>query len=157
MSHSLDTYPLEYLLIREQHELLQGADLFAGLAIERAALRQEVERVLRAQQLGLAVTYVALAGTPAGARHWAARAATALTASASGLLHLLGEEIPRGRAAVAGRCAARFGFDESAVRHLVGRGAERGPDRPSQEVLAAAQQVLKRLIAEVERLDAGPS
>src|SRR5205085_2168913 len=71
LRQSLDAYPLEYLLIREGRETLEGTDHFGPLVLDREALRLEVERVLRAQELGLGLSYVALAGTRSGARLWA--------------------------------------------------------------------------------------
>jgi hypothetical protein len=145
LSRSLDAFPLEYLLIRERHETVHGQDCFAHIEIDRTALRQEIERMLRSQELGLAWTYVALAGTPSGARHWAGRAGTAIAASASGLLHLAGEPIPATRRELTARCAALFGIDAEALRGLL----ERGPDARSRieatRLLASAQTILTRL------------
>jgi len=145
LSRSIDVFPLEYLLIRERHETLHGEDCFANLEIDRKALSREIERVLRAQELGLTWTYVALAGTPSGARHWAGRAGTAIAASASGLLHLAGEPIPATRDELTKRCAALFGIDAEALGGLL----ERGPDVRSRieatRLLASAQTILTRL------------
>lgn len=156
LDDSQDTFPLEYLLLREWHQLLHGPDLYAGLTIDRACLRSAVERLLRAQELGLAVSWVALAGTPGGARHWAAQASRAIGASASGLLHLVGEPIPARRADLAERCAARFGVDRDALTALL----TRDPDRPRIEasrLLESARLLVERLLAEAERLDGTPN
>ena len=155
LMRSLDTFPLEYLLIRERHEVLHGRDHFAGLAIDRAALRSEIERLLRTQELGLNWTYLALAGTSSGAREWASRAGTAVSASASGLLHLLGEPIPATRAALIERCAARFGLESSDLNvFLSRRGTSHRPGTvETARALTAARAILSRLIDEVERLD----
>lgn len=151
LDQSHDTFPLEYLLIRERHRALYGPDLFASIPIERAALRAQVERVLRAQELGLAVSYVAMAGTPEGARRWASQASSAIAASASGLLHLNGEPIPATRAELAVRCAARFGVEQETLAALLRRD---GPVIPANRLLDSAQALLTRLLDEVERLDA---
>ena len=153
LTRSLDTFPLEYLLIRERHVLLHGSDHFEALAIDRAALRNEIERLLRAQELGLNWTYLELAGTSPGAREWASRAGTSVSASASGLLHLLGEPVPETRAALMARCAARFGLDPAALSLFLAR-REGGAERvETARVLSAAHAILSRLIEEVERLD----
>ena len=149
LARSLDTFPLEYLLIRERHETLHGRDFFAGLAVDRAALRSEIERLLRTQELALNGTYLVHAGTASGAREWVARAATAVAASASGLLYLLGEPVPATRAALLDRAAARFGLEASALALFFRRS---GPVETGR-VLEAAHAILTRLIEEVERLD----
>jgi hypothetical protein len=150
---SLDVFPLEYLLIRERHVPLQGIDCFAGLAIDRGALRGAVERVLRAQEMGLAWTYLALASTPSGARHWAARAGTAIAASASGLLHLAGEAIPGTRRAVAERTAARFGVDAEVLIRLIERAPTTRRPIEAKRLLEGAQTILTGMIDAAERLD----
>ena len=153
LDRSLDVFPLEYLLIREHHETLFGEDHFRGLVIDLGELRDQVERTLRAQEMGLAWTYLAIARTPSGASHWAARSGTALAASASGLLHLAGEPVPGRRAEVAERCASRFGIDAEALRLLVACRPGEREKVEAERLLTSAQSILGRLIAVVEGLD----
>lgn len=152
LEESQDTFPLEYLLLREWHHTLHGPDLYAPLQVERSALRSEVERVLRAQELGIAVSYVALAGTPGGARHWAAQASRSIGASATGLLHLAGEPMPARRAELAERCAARFGVDREALLALLTRDRDR-PLLHASRLLESGRLLVERLLDEVERMD----
>lgn len=152
LKESQDTFPLEYLLLREWHRTLHGPDLIASLVVERSALRSEVERVLRAQELGLTMSYVALASTPGGARHWAATAARAIGASASGLLHLVGEPLPARRAELAERCASRFGVDRDSLLALLTREQAR-PRIEAPRLLESARLLVERLLDEAERLD----
>jgi predicted nucleotidyltransferase len=153
---SLDAYPLEYLLIRESRETLEGKDYFGPLELDRNALRLEVERVLRAQELGLGLSYVALAGTRGGARLWAAQASNAIAASASGLVHLKGEPVPKTRREVAERCAALFHVDGPALSRLLTI-RERGRERvEAVALLDSALSVLTRLLESAEAL-AAPS
>jgi len=154
LRRSLDSYPLEYLLIREQREILHGTDFFGPLTLDWPSLRLEVERVLRAQELGLGLSYVALARTPGGARAWAIQASNALAASASGLLRLTGEPVPRARRAIAERCAARFGVDGSAFARLL---TIRDRNREKVEatvLLDSALTVLHQLLDSAERITA---
>ena len=155
LAASRDTFPLEYLLIREFHVALEGEDPFAGLAIGRSALRLQVERTLRTQALGLAWSYLDAVETPAAARRWAARAGTAIASSVSGLLHLVGEPIPAARPVLAARAAARFGVSESALRDVLVPPAQR-PRLEATVLFAEAQECLQRLLDAAERLDATP-
>jgi predicted nucleotidyltransferase len=152
LRRSLDVYPLEFLLIRESRVTLHGEDCFAGIEIERGALRAAVERVLRGQELALAWTYVALTSTPSGARHWAARAGTAMAASASGLLYLAGQAIPATRRAVAEATAARFGIDSPTLVRLLERPSPSHEPVEAGKLLETAQSVLARLIEAAEGL-----
>lgn len=154
LRRSLDAFPLEYLLIRERRETVFGEDFFGPLSIDKGALRLEVERVLRAQVLGLGLSYVALAGTRGGARRWAAQASTAIAASASGLLYLSGEAIPERRRDLAERCAARFGVDAGAFARLLAL-REKGRERADAvELLDSAQRILSQLLESADRLSA---
>jgi predicted nucleotidyltransferase len=153
LDQSRDTFPLEYLLIRERHVALHGPDPFASIAVDRGALRSQVERVLRAQELGLAVSYVSFASTPAGARRWAAEAGSALAASASGLLYLIEGTVPVTRKETVARCAARFGIDAAVLSTLLTRERQGGGALPATRFLESAQALLRRLLEETERLD----
>ena len=157
LNRSLDAFPLEYLLIRERHVPLFGDDFFRSLTIEPGPLRQEVERTLRAQEMGLAWTYIALANTPSGARHWAARSGTAIGASASGLLHLAGESIPGSRRELAERCRDRFGVDEEAARLLSERRPGSAGHLEAARILGAAQRLLAKLTEAAEGITTQPS
>lgn len=154
LRRSLDAFPLEYLLIRERRETIFGEDFFGPLSLDKDALRLEVERVLRAQELGLGLSYVALAGTRGGARRWAAHASNAIAASASGLLYLSGEPIPARRRDLAERCAARFGIDGSAFALLLTLREEKRERVGADELLASAQRILSRLLESAERMSA---
>jgi predicted nucleotidyltransferase len=151
---SRDTFPLEYLLIRERHEALRGEDLFAGIAIERAALRLQVERTLRAQELGLGLSYVALAGTRSGARHWAVRAGSAIAASAEGLLWLREGSLAATRRELAARCGAAFGVDAAAFELLLTLRERPREGVEARTLLDAALGVITRLLESAEGLDA---
>ncbi|HEY7727511.1 MAG TPA: hypothetical protein VID50_03580 [Candidatus Eisenbacteria bacterium] len=154
IARSLDTFPLEYLLIRERHEPLHGRDYFDGLPIGREELRLQVERVLRAQELGLSHSYVLLAGSRAGARHWAARAGSAMAASAAGLLWLREGALPASRRALAERCGAVFGADAAAFARLLLLRTEPGRDTEARVLLASALDILHCLLEAAEGLDA---
>jgi predicted nucleotidyltransferase len=154
LRRSLDAYPLEYLLIQKCRETLHGADIFGPLAFDREALRLEVERVLRAQELGLGLSYVALAGTRGGARLWATQASNAIAASASGLLHLAGEPVPRAKREVADRCAALFGVDGAAFARLLTIRDRKREGVEAVVLLDSALKILNQLLDSAERMTA---
>jgi hypothetical protein len=154
LRRSQDAYPLEYLLIRECREPLHGTDFFGPLTFDREALRLEVERVLRAQELGLGLSYVALAGTRGGAKLWALQASNAIMASASGLLRLCGEPIPRSRRGVAERCAALFSVDGEAFARLLTIRDRKRERVDAVLLLDSALKILHQLLESAERITA---
>ncbi len=155
LATSLDTFPLEYVLIRAHHVPLHGPDPFAALVVDRAALRLQVERTLRTQSLALAWSYLDAVRTPGGARHWAMRAGTAIAASASGLLHLVGETIPTTRIDLAAKTALRFGISAESLQQILLPPGER-PPLESAALFAGARDVVQRLLDAAERFDATP-
>ncbi|TMQ66204.1 MAG: hypothetical protein E6K77_01520 [Candidatus Eisenbacteria bacterium] len=154
LRRSLDSYPLEYLLIREGHQVIHGVDYFGPLVIARDELRLEVERVLRAQELGLGLSYVALAGTRGGARVWALHALNSIAASASGLLHLSGQPIPRLKRDLAERCAAAFGVDAAAFMRLLTLRETKRDRVDAVELLDSTLKILNQLLVSAERMSA---
>src|SRR5207249_3062091 len=60
-----DTFPMELDDIRRQHRLLAGADLFADLTLDPAALRRECEREARGKLLRLRALFLEAGRTPA--------------------------------------------------------------------------------------------
>jgi hypothetical protein len=154
LRRSLDSYPLEYLLIRERHETLHGPDYFAALPLDRGVLRLQVERVLRAQELGLALSYVALAGTRGGARQWAIQASNSIAASASGLLFLAGEKVPSTKRDLASGCAASFGVDGPAFARLLTLRDSNRERVDATELLGSALKILCQLLESAERMSA---
>lgn len=155
LAASIDTFPLEYTLIRAHHEAIHGPDPFAALSVDRGSLRLQVERTLRTQSLALAWSYLDAARTPSGARHWATRAGTAIAASASGLLHLAGETIPATRLDLAAKTAAAFDVPVGPLQQVLLPPGER-PPLESAALFAGASDVVHRLLNAAERLDATP-
>ena len=60
-----DTFPMELDDICRHHRVLAGADPFAALAVERAALRRECEHEARGKLLRLRALFLDAAGRPA--------------------------------------------------------------------------------------------
>ena len=162
LRRSLDSYPLEYLLIREQREILHGT-----LAPTRAQLQTDedpdyiahLDR-LRAyvREVGVALHFEAAPATATASApvtvSWAIQASNALAASASGLLHLIGEPVPRARRVIAERCAARFGVDGSAFTRLLTIRDQNRVKVEAAVLLDSALTVLNQLLDSAERMSA---
>jgi hypothetical protein len=59
-----DTFPMELDDIRRQHRVLAGRDVFASLAIDRAALRRECEQEARGKLFRLRALFLKTAASP---------------------------------------------------------------------------------------------
>ena len=144
---SADVFPIEIEDMREAHRLLAGADVFAGLATDRADLRRELEREVRGKLLRLRTEYAAAA--PSGKA-----LAALLTGSASTFLTLfratlrLAGRVPPSAAAELVREAGEVaGMDAAAFDWVVGR--MEGRAMPALEPYDA---VAVRYVDAIERL-----
>jgi hypothetical protein len=102
---SLDSFPIEWIEIQEQHLLIEGQDTLRNLQVPRTYLRLQCEHELRAKLILLRQTYVLSGARPD-------RLETALRSTASGfatlfrtLLRLAGESPPADTAQVIERVA----------------------------------------------------
>ncbi len=59
---SLDVFPIEFLDIKLLHETVYGKDIFSGISIDRAKLRLQCERDLKARLINLRQGYVSSMG-----------------------------------------------------------------------------------------------
>jgi predicted nucleotidyltransferase len=58
ITESLDTFPIEFLDIKNAHRVLFGEDILSGLEIQREHLRLQCERELRGTSLHLRKAYI---------------------------------------------------------------------------------------------------
>ena len=125
---SADTFAIEYADIRASHRVLAGADPWAGIVVDRAHERHQLERELRGKVLRLRQGY--LAGRAD------ARALDDLVRDTAGgwltmlrtVLRLAGRTVPATPADVVRAGAALAGYPPEPVAALVA--AARGPAGP---------------------------
>ena len=92
---SLDTFPLEFLEIAQQHILVFGEDPFRELPLQAADVRHECERELKTIQMGLRQALLAAAGRDRALTTVEVDVGERLLRSLRGLLWLHGEIGPR--------------------------------------------------------------
>jgi hypothetical protein len=144
---SLDSFPIEWTEIQEQHLLIEGHDVLGNLQVPRTYLRLQCEHELRAKLILLRQSYVL-----SGAR--ADRLEPVLRSTASGfstlfrtLLRLAGESPPADNAQVVERVADVHGLH---AEGLLGAYLVRvGPRRyKGHEVVS----IYRKFLIEIERL-----
>jgi hypothetical protein len=144
---SLDSFPIEWTEIQEQHLLIEGHDVLGNLRVPRTYLRLQCEHELRAKLILLRQSYVLSAARPD-------RLEDVLRGSASGfatlfrtLLRLAGESPPADTAQVIERVADLHHLN---AEGLLGAYLVRANPRRSRghELLSTYRMFL----AEVERL-----
>ena len=95
-----DAFPMELDDIRRQHRLLAGADLFADLALDPAALRRECEHEARGKLLRLRVLFLETGRKPAALEQLMVESAKSFIVVLRHVLHLRHTDGGHGYAAV---------------------------------------------------------
>jgi len=144
---SLDSFPIEWLDIRERHMVLEGEDVLRGLDVPRTYLRLQCEHELRGKHIQLRQTLLLDAKHPQRLTHVLATAASSFATLFRTLLRLQGESPPAESARVIERVADVFKLDAGAllVPHMIRYG---GRSPKGDEV---APQY-RRFLAELDRL-----
>jgi hypothetical protein len=153
IERSLDSFPIEWLEIRERHLLIEGEDVMEPLEVPRTYLRLQCEHELRAKFIQLRQAYLLHHGN-------ARELAAALRAGASGfatlfrtLLRLREEPIPAEAGRVAQRVAEVYGLDSQAllVPHLARYSGRDATDDAPRRYRAFLVE-LERLVAALDGL-----
>jgi hypothetical protein len=94
LNSSLDSYPVEFLNMKNRYRLVYGEDVFQKLSFNPLAVRLQIERELKGKLFLLRKSYVEAEGSKAALRHLIEKSLTAFTALFGALLYLKGREVP---------------------------------------------------------------
>lgn len=94
---SLDSYPIEFLGMKNSHILIYGEDVLNELNFNPADLRLQIERELRGKLLLLRQGYLEAEGKPRQLRQLISNSITAFTAIFNALLYYKEGNAPQGR------------------------------------------------------------
>jgi predicted nucleotidyltransferase len=146
---SLDTFPLEFLNIRQHYRVVWGKDPLAGIKINQKQLRLQVEREVKGKLLQLRGAYLTSRGWGINLAALASRSLIALVSIFQGILYLRDKEIPDQRVDVIKATAAETGLAAEPFLRLleIKEGKSKLPAR-------MMKGLMKSYIAEVSRLAA---
>jgi hypothetical protein len=108
---SRDSYPIELLNMKHRYVVVFGADVLAGLALDKSHIRLQLERELRGKLLLLRRGYSETEGKARRIRELIAVSLTAFVSLFSALLYLKDREIPRIRRDIIMAAGEAFGID----------------------------------------------
>ena len=146
---SLDTFPLEFLNIKQHYRVVWGQDPLAGITINQKRLRLQVEREVKGKLLQLRGAYLTSRGWGINLAALASQSLIAFLSIFQGILYLRDKEIPAQRVEVIKAIAEETGLAaEPFVRLLE---VKEGKSKPSARVMKG---LMKSYIAEVSRLAA---
>ena len=140
-----DVFPLEFLDIRDTHRVLYGGDPFAGLAVDTAHLRHQLEYELRGKLLQFRERFLETGGKPRLIRDLAARSISTFATLFKGVLRLEGRRAPAKRGEAVDALAAVVPIDAGACHTAL---ALRNKDKAALN--ADPETLFQRLLASVE-------
>jgi predicted nucleotidyltransferase len=121
-----DVFPIEITDMRAGYRVLRGADPLAAARVDRADLRQALERELRGKLLRLRQGYAAAAGDEKALGELAAASAGTILVLLRTLLTLVGRPVPAAPTALASEAAALVGAAPAGLLGPVERRGQRG-------------------------------
>ncbi len=126
---SADVFPMDLLDLARRRALLWGADVLAGVVVERADLRRHCEYELRTKLVGLRQAYLQSGGGAAPSQELTVRAAAGAATLYRHLLTLAGKSDEGTPEALARAVGEAFGVDGAALAGpFVARGETESPD-----------------------------
>lgn len=110
---SLDSYPIEFLGMKNSHILIYGEDILAELNVNPADLRLQIERELRSKLLLLRQSYLDVEAKPRHLRSLISRSLTAFLAIFNALLYYKEGKMQQGRREIIKEMGKNFTIDAS--------------------------------------------
>ena len=147
IANSLDSFPIEWLELRERHLTLEGEDVFAALEVPNTYLRLQCEHELRSKHIRLRQAYLASGRKALALTDVLKGSASSFATLFRTLLRLRGEVTPASPAQVIEKVAQLYRLDAEALlgAHLVRFSARK---YKADEVLA----IYRKFLAEIDRL-----
>lgn len=109
---SADVFPIEFLEIKENHLVLYGEDIFAGITVDLKNLRHQCEEQIKGKLVRIRQAYLEVGLKKRGVEALLKRSLSSLMPVFRNVLRLKGEEPPRGKEEVLKGLTAAFGLDE---------------------------------------------
>jgi len=111
LCRSIDSFPIEFLNMKESYVPVYGSDVLKGLVFEPKSLQLQCERELRGKSLLLQERYLETGGDAERIRELIGVSITAFLAIFRALLYLKGAAAPRKRADLVRAACGSFGID----------------------------------------------
>jgi len=151
---SLDTFPLEFMNIKQHYRVLWGKDPLAETEIRREQLRLQCEREIKGKLLQLRGAYLASRGWGRNLVALASHSLTAFLSIFQGILYLLDKEIPHQKGEVIQAMAAETGLDAVPFARLweVKEGKVKLPAKKIKGLMKSYLQEVSRLASWIDKV-----
>ena len=144
---SLDTFPIEFLNIKRNHQVIIGEDVLAGISFKRNFIRMQGERELKGKLLLLRQRYVETRGKHKVLKGLISASLPTFIFVFKGLLYLLGKEVPETKEQTISILSQELKLDQELFTSLLQ--LEAGTFKYSRQELG---DLFKRYLKEIRRL-----
>lgn len=148
---SLDSYPVEFLVMQHEYRVLYGDDVFASIQIDREHLRIQCERELKGAALHLRSGYIQCMGAPREVHALFVRSIRHLLPVFKALLVLGGRMIPRTKADIVAAVEDFYQLEASVLWNAYDAGVRR-PQRYYGDLFEKYVRAVDMLIARVDTM-----
>lgn len=147
VSSSLDSFPIEFLIMKQNYKVIFGEDILADLKIKDKDLRLQCEREIRGKLLHLRENYLNTYGNTRLIKHLLRLSLPTFTSIFSALLHLKKVKIPSSKKDILKSTANEFGIDYSVFEKLI-KLNENGIKLKKEQL----NQLMEQYIGEIRQL-----
>ena len=144
---SLDTFPIEFLNIKLNRQVIAGEDVLAGISFKRDFIRMEGERELKGKLLLLRQRYVETRGKHKVLKELISASLPTFIFVFKGLLYLLGKEVPETKEQTITIISQELKLDQGLFTSLLQ--LEAGTHKYSRQELG---DLFRRYLKEIRRL-----
>lgn len=116
---ALDSFPIEFLTMKQHYRVVYGRDVLAGINIQTEHLRLQCERELRGKLLHLREGYLNTQGKAQKIKELIRSSLPAFASLFSALLHLKNIEAPALKHQLFAKTAEVFGLDETLFKKIL--------------------------------------
>ena len=116
---ALDSFPIEFLTMKQNHRVIYGEDILAGIEIQPEHLRLQCEREMRGKLLYLREGYLNTNGKPAQLRRLISLSLPVFSSIFAALLYLKTEDVSGSKRDIFMRTAAVFELDSKVFETIL--------------------------------------
>jgi len=144
---SLDSYPIEFLNMKNSHILVYGENILTNLLFQPADLRQQIEREIKGKIILLTQGYLETAGSARQLRQLIRNSFTAFISIFNAMLYLKHEKSPQTRRETIKEACDLFSLDKT-VFELCSDIKEGKDNLSGKEII----NIFKKYLLEVEKM-----
>lgn len=151
ITHSLDSFPIEFLTMKGRYIVLYGEDVLKDIRIDKHELSIQIERELKGKWLHLLHEWPKAKKHPKLLSRLLQVSMGDFSAVFHALLHLKGVDVPKERKALFAAVTEAFGLDDNALERALE--ALHNKDKNAMVALFPAySEAIKKLIITVDEL-----